>query len=112
MAEWDNLETDSAGPGHFISRGGGQQPAAGLIGAAWALLLSTIFTPHPIKPRDTINIGRVKCSSLSPPPCNPPPPLPEVLLTEVVAGARVVVLLEGGVQPGVDAHLKHGDGQI
>ena len=35
-----------------------------------------------------------------------------LLLTEVVAGARVVVLLEGGVQPGVDAHLKHGDGQI
>ena len=41
-----------------------------------------------------------------------PPSLPELLLTEVVAGARVVVLLEGGVQPGVDAHLKHGDGQI
>ena len=38
--------------------------------------------------------------------------MPELLLTEVVAGARVVVLLEGGVQPGVDAHLKHGDGQI
>ena len=45
------------------------------------------------------------------PPCNHPPSLPELLLTEVVAGARVVVLLEGGVQPGVDAHLKHGDGQ-
>ena len=54
----------------------------------------------------------MKCSSLSPSPLVITPPLPELLLTEVVAGARGVVLLEGGVQPGVDAHLKHGDGQI
>ena len=110
MAEWDNLETDSAGPGHFISRGGGQQPAAGLIGAAWAQLCPQYL------PRTQLNLVIPSISSkvlvTLPPPCNHPPSLPELLLTEVVAGARVVVLLEGGVQPGVDAHLKHGDGQI
>ena len=111
MTRVGQLGDGSAGPGHFISRGGGQQPAAGLIGAAWALLCPQYL------PRTQLNLVIASISSevlvpLPPLVIPPPPSLPELLLTEVVAGARVVVLLEGGVQPGVDAHLKHGDGQI
>ena len=65
----------------------GRRPAASSR-TNWCSLgsaLSTIFTPHPIKPRDTINIGRVKCSSL-PPLVITPPPCPSCYLQKWLPG--------------------------